>query len=133
MAQLSTANDLGLRTLTRVDGDLDPASIAAIEPYEGDEPYFPDYVDTNMPRDWETTDSIVEATKGHAIADQDGEIIARFEGTRDGKTSVQRAEEARAGARVSLNLNLPTEAAGESTDANDGVNGPQEGIQTNGD
>ena len=134
MTQANTGNDLGLRTLARVNGELDAAAIDAILPYEGDEPYFPDYVDANLPRDWETTDSIVAATKGHAIADEDGSIIARFEGVRDGKTSLQRAEEARAGARVTLALDVPTDEAtpAELTDegADSGIDEPQEGIQT---
>ena len=116
MQTTTAGSDLGLRVLAQVDGELDAAALAAIEPYEGDEPYWPDYVDANFPRDWEVTDTVVEATKGHAIANEAGEIIARFEGDRDGKTSYQRAMEAVAGAKVSLNLELPTQESAPSNE-----------------
>ncbi len=112
--QNRTGNDLGLRVLAKVD-NLDASAIDAITPYEGDEPYFPDFVDANFPRDFDVTDSVVDATTGYAIADESGEIIARFEGDRDGKSAYQRAQEAAAGAKVTLALELPTgDPAGES-------------------
>lgn len=104
-----TGTDLGLRVLAKVP-TLDAAAIDAISPYEGDEPYFPDYVDANFPRDFDVTDSVVAATTEHAIADEGGEIIARFVGDKDGKTSYQRAQEAAAGAKVTLALEVPSEA-----------------------
>lgn len=101
-----TGNDLGLRVLVHVEG-LDAAAIDAIQPYEGDEPYFPDYVDANFPRDFDVTDSVVDAADGYAIADESGTIVARFEGERNGKSAYQRAQEAAAGATVRLAVDIP--------------------------
>jgi hypothetical protein len=100
-----TGTDLGLRVLAKVD-NLDASAIDAIEPYEGDEPYFPEYVDANFPRDFDVTDSIVAATTGYAIADDSGEVVARFEGERNGKTAYQRAQDAAAGATVTLAVDI---------------------------
>jgi hypothetical protein len=102
MFEQTTLGDHGLRVLAKVDGNLGPAAIDAISPYEGDEPYFPDYVDANFPRNQEITEEVVEATDGYAVADEAGNIIARFEGERNGKSAYQRAQEAVAGAKVSL-------------------------------
>ena len=125
--QNRTGSELGLRVLAQVE-NLDPSAIDAITPYEGDEPYFPDYVDANFPRDFDVTDSVVEATTGFAIADENGDIIARFEGDRDGKSAYQRAQEAVAGAKVTLALEVPG-TTGE-TDVADAVTPTQE-VTTN--
>lgn len=134
--QNRTGNDLGLRVLAHVEGNLDAAAIDAIQPYEGDEPYFPDYVDANFPRDFDVTDSVVAATDGYAIADESGEIIARFEGEKSGKSAYQRAQEAAAGARVTLAVDVPDDddfVTPESTDdAVDDAAPAQEATQTNG-
>jgi hypothetical protein len=114
--QNRTASDLGLRVLAKVD-QLDPSAIDAIEPYEGDEPYFPDYVDADFPRDFDVTDSVVAATTEFAIADEGGDIIARFVGDKDGKSANQRAHDAVAGAKVSLNIEVP----GATAETDDGV------------
>ena len=89
----------GVRILARVDGKLDPETIEALRPYEGDEPYFPEYIDLSIPHNQEFTENIVEATLGHALADETGEIIVRFEGERGGKTTLERAAQAKASMR----------------------------------
>lgn len=136
--QNRTGNDLGLRVLAHVV-DLDASAIDAIEPYEGDEPYFPEYVDANFPRDFDVTDSIVAATDGYAIADEGGEIVARFEGERNGKSAYQRAQEAAAGATVTLAVDVPddeadeADASDENTEAAEQSTAPaQEATNTNG-
>lgn len=112
----------GLRVLIRVDGELDQATVDAVTPYEGDEPYFPDHVDAELPRDLEATETIVAATKGHAIADESGNIIARFEGERNGKSSIQRAVEARSGAKVVLTMDLPEDDIADDLIVDDEAN-----------
>lgn len=119
---MTLADQTGLRVLTRVDGELDAGTYEALQPYEGDEPYFPDYVDSELPHDYGVSESIVEATKGHAIADEFGNIQARFEGERNGKSSLQRATEARASARVVFTADIqdlesdePAESVEETT------------------
>lgn len=100
--QTTTLGEHGLRVLTHVGDRLSPNALDAIIPYEGDEPYFPDYVDANFPRNQEITEEVVEAADGYAVADEAGNIIARFEGERNGKSAYQRAQDAVAGAKVSL-------------------------------
>ncbi len=113
MLQNRTGTDLGIRVLVHVVG-IDAAALDAIEPYEGDEPYFPDYVDANFPRDFDVTDSIVSAADGYALADESGEIIARFEGEKNGKSAYQRAQEAAAGARVTFAVDVSDDEADET-------------------
>ena len=88
----------GVRVLAKV-GDLDEATLDALRPYEGDEPYFPDYVDVSIPHDDAYSETIVDSTQGHALADESGGIIARFEGEKNGMTSLERAEKARTSMR----------------------------------
>lgn len=85
----------GIRVLARVDGNLDDATLAALQPYEGDEPYFPDYADLSFAHNQEYSEEIVDRTLGHALADSDGDILYRFEGDKNGKSSLERAEMAR--------------------------------------
>lgn len=108
----------GLRILARVDGKLDAGTYEQIEPYEGKEPYWPDYVDVNFPRNWEAADDIVNNAKSYAIYNEDtGQMEARFEGEKNGKSALQRANEARDGAKVTLavDLEVADDAAEETT------------------
>lgn len=105
---MTMAVDTGLRILTKVDGQLSPGVMDAIEPYEGDEAYYPDYVDVELPRDDYATEEIVEAGTGrYAIWSEDEQkVIARFEGEKNGMTALQRAFQARAGAKVVLDFSI---------------------------
>lgn len=127
--EATNLGDHGLRVLAQVDGNLSPGAIDAIMPYEGDEDYFPDYVDANFPRNQEVTEEVVEATTGYAVADEGGQIIARFVGERNGKSAYERANDAVAGARVTLAVDFDpgVEAEGDpSTDADDSAAPAQE-------
>ncbi len=129
--QNRTGNGLGLRVLAHVVG-IDAAALDAISPYEGDEPYFPDYVDANFPRDFDVTDSVVAASDGYAIADESGDIIARFEGERNGKSAYQRAQEAAAGAKVTFAVDVPDESGESTIDADVETATAKEAKTTNG-
>lgn len=120
----------GVRVLARVEG-LDEPTLEALRPYEGDEPYFPEYVDTSIPHDQEFTETIVEATRGHALADETGEIIVRFEGDRAGKTSLQRAAEAKASMRRVVTTEFDGLDEATEGEASLATNEPEEG-STNG-
>jgi uncharacterized protein YfiM (DUF2279 family) len=100
-------------------------------PYEGDEPYFPDFVDADFPRDFDVTDSIVAATTGYAIADESGEIIAKFVGDKDGKTANQRAHDAAAGAKVTLAVEVSDDdAVAEDTESSGALGQAKEATTT---
>jgi hypothetical protein len=61
------------------------------------------YVDGDRARDVELTEEIMETTVGAALVDQQGEIVAEFEG----KDAVRKAEMARKTARITFSLDIP--------------------------
>lgn len=66
----------------------------------------PEYVDGDRARDLEWTDEIVAHTIGAALVDDEGEIVTEF----DGEDAVERAERARASARIVFNVDLGEDA-----------------------
>jgi len=64
-------------------------------------PYFRDgFVDIDLPRSVEYTVDINKATKGYAVADENGVVLGEFK-------SINAAEKARAGAKVKLVVETP--------------------------
>lgn len=61
------------------------------------------YIDVDRPRDAELTEEILETTIGAVLVDQNGEIVANFEG----KLAWQQAEAARQSARITFTLDVP--------------------------
>ncbi len=87
-----------LMILRRVDG-LSPATLVELAKDEGQESYFPDFVDNDRPRDGTFTADIVEHTKGFAVANRDGEVLKKFK-------ALDEAENARANAKVTFEVQV---------------------------
>lgn len=89
---------------------LSPGALFEISKDEGDQPYFPDFVNNDLPRDDAITQEIVGSTQGFAIADEDGNIYKKFKNLVD-------AEKARANAVPSftVDLDIPDEGAAVET------------------
>lgn len=96
-----------LRVFRHVDADnLHPNVRDAIERREG----RADYVDTDLARDWEETEEIIDNTIGAALVDSDGTVV--FE--REGKDAFKVISRAAAGAKVSVEIDLGIEDAPKS-------------------
>lgn len=85
---------------------LSPGALFELAKNEGDQPYFPEFVNNDLPRDDAITQEIVGSTQGFAIADEDGNIYKKFKVLAD-------AEKARAGAVPSFNVDLDIPDEGE--------------------
>ena len=91
-------NDVDLMILRRVEG-VAPATLMELAKDEGEEAYFPEYVDNERPRDGAFTSDLVNHTLGFAVASREGEVLKKFKELRD-------AEDARANARVSFEVQV---------------------------
>lgn len=88
---------------------LSPGALFEIAKDEGDQPYFPEFVNNDLPRDDAITQEIVGSTQGFAIADEDGNIYKKFKVLAD-------AERARASAVPSFSVELDIPEAENEVD-----------------
>jgi hypothetical protein len=74
-------------------------------------PYFAaGYVDIDLPRDMALTYDIHEATKGFAIADENGNVLGKFK-------TIANAEKARASAKIKLDVSVDVDESDEEAEA----------------
>lgn len=87
-----------LMLLRRIEG-VHPTTLVELAKDEGEQPYFPEYVDNDRPRDAELTDELMKHTLGFGVAKGDGQIIGKFK-------KLQQAEAARANAKITFDVNV---------------------------
>jgi hypothetical protein len=94
-----TKDAIGYETRTGVGGNQVKV------PLEARFPYFAEgFVDADTPRDSAYTLDVVTATKGWGLADEAGNVLGKYE------TALE-AEEARKGAKLTLNVAVPEPVA----------------------
>lgn len=89
-----------LMILRRVQ-NLSPQTLKELSVREGDMPYFPDWIDNDLPRDGAYTDEIMQEdnTLGFGIADESGTVLKKFK-------TLEEAERAKRGAKVTFEVKV---------------------------
>jgi len=87
-----------LMVLRRVE-NLSPATMEEVAVKESDFPYFPDWVNNDLPRSDPYTIELMDRTLGFGVAGEDGVVLKKFK-------TLEEAEQARATAKVTFEVKV---------------------------